>query len=437
MTKRSSLRNLLHDTSGAANIPSVAKEGIISLLISIVANEATSTVAGFSFDNLLRLLIMFLVVLGIIHYSLKITEQLRRKKAKLEDVQAANTRKALKDLNSARTVLDRLIQSSSEVTELRGLRNQLTTLISELHNSNLEKFGMKSATIDEFNASEKLLVEASEKLALELERQSKEGVDMNVIARHVDSAEDAIQNRIPLTNELKDLYIESIKKEQLEKKKAPKEASSDLTLYLNLLQTKYTSYRPEVLHTGDYFPDAKWEYGAGDKNVTARLSDGFAAPLLLEARWQDNSETLVEQVQKEAEAVKKNQYKCLCLLNNAWGEGIKGFAARFNHPKLALYLYELNGGLFYNKETPAAKHYEFWFNTEQKRETLHEKALKFIEAHEYFTAQEVAGALVMKAEGAEALLGELEKAGEVTDVSFKADKVRKYTKKKKNKEDDG
>ncbi len=36
----------------------------------------------------------------------------------------------------------------------------------------------------------------------------------------------------------------------------------------------------------------------------------------------------------------------------------------------------------------------------------------------------------MKVEGAEALLGEFEKAGVVTDVSFKADKFRKYTKAK-------
>src|SRR3989337_1084372 len=88
------LRDLLNDTSGAANIPGVAKEGIISLLISIVANEATSTVSGLTYENILRILIMFLVVLAIIHYSLKILEQLKRKSANLEDLQGANTRKA-------------------------------------------------------------------------------------------------------------------------------------------------------------------------------------------------------------------------------------------------------------------------------------------------------------------------------------------------------
>jgi hypothetical protein len=90
----------------------------------------------------------------------------------------------------------------------------------------------------------------------------------------------------------------------------------------------------------------------------------------------------------------------------------------------------LNGGLVFNKESPAAKHYEFWFNTEQKRETVREKAQKFIEGQEYFTGQDVAGAMGMKVEGAEVLLKGLEKAGAVTDVSFKSDKTGKYTKSK-------
>ncbi len=430
MTKKNSLKNLLYDTSGAANIPSVAKEGIVSLLISIVANEATSTVAGFSFDNLLRLLIMFLVVLGIVHYSLRIMEQLRRKKAKIEDMQAANTRKALKDLNSAHTILDHLIQSSSEVTELRDLRNKLTTLISEAQNPNLEKFGKKSATIDEFNNAEKLLIESAEKLALELERQAKEGADVKAIASLVGSAGDAVHSRIPLTNEVKNLYLESLKKEQHEKKKLPKETSSELKLYLNTLLTKYASYKPEVLHTGDYLPDAKWDYQSGDNNVIARLSDGFRIPLLFEAQWHDNNDALVEHVQKEAEAVKKNQYKCLCLVNSAWDKEILDFATRFSHPKLALYLHELNGGLFFNKESPAAKHYECWFNTEQKFETVRARAQKFINGREYFTAQDMASALMMNAEGIEALLGGLMKEGSVTDVSFKSDKMKKYIKAK-------
>lgn len=429
MQKIRPLRDLLNDTTAAAHVPAVAKEGIVSLLISIVANEATSTVAGLTYENILRLLIMFLVVLAIIHYALKILEQLRRKSANLGDIQGVNTRKALNDLNRSRTILDRLIQESTEVTELRNLRNRLTTLIADIQNPNLSKFGQRSATVDEFNNAEKALIESSVKLAKELERQSKEGVDVKVIARLVDSTDEAIHSRIPLSNELKDLYVESMKKDVHEKKKIPEGTSPELNLYLNALQTKYANNRPELLHTGDYLPDAKWEYESGDRSVTARLSNGFSGtPLLLEARWQDSNGSIVEVVQEEAQVVKKNQFECLCLVNTAWGKESKDFASRFNHPRLALYLYELNGGLVFNKESPAAKHYEFWFNMEQKRETVREKAQKFIEGQEYFTAQDVAGALGMKIEGSEALLFELVKNGVITDVSFKSDKTRKYTK---------
>ncbi|MFA4957829.1 MAG: hypothetical protein WC556_12740 [Candidatus Methanoperedens sp.] len=431
MEKFRPLSDLLNDTTAAAHVPGVAKEGIISLLISIVANEATSTVSGLTYENILRMLIMFLVVLAIIHYSLKIIEQLRRKSANLGDIQGVNTRKALNDLNHSRTILDRLIQDSTEVTELRNLRNKLTTLISDIQNPNLSKFGQRSATVDEFNSAEKALVESSEKLAKELERQSKESVDVKVIAQLVDSAGESIRSRIPLSNELKDLYVESRKKDEQERKKIPEGTSPELNLYLNALQTKYANNRPEVLHTGDYLPDAKWEYEAGDRNVTAKLSNGFSAtPLLFEVLWQDSNGSIVEVVQEDAEDVKKNQFKCLCLVNTAWGKESKDFASRFTHPKLALYLYEMNGGLVFNMESPAAKHYEFWFNTEQKFETVREKAQRFIEGQEYFTAQDVAGVMGMKIEGAEMLLVGLEKNGIITDVSFKSDKVKKYTKAK-------
>ena len=431
MQKIRPLRDFMNDTSAAANVPVVAKEGIISLLISIVANEATSKVSGLTYENLLRTLLMFLVVLAIIHYSLKILEQLRRKNANLEDLQGANTRKALNDLNRSRTILDRLIQESTEVTELRNLRNKLTSLISDIQNPNLSKFGQRSGTVDEFNTADKALVESSEKLAKELERQSKESVDVKVIARLIDSAGEAIRSRIPLSNELKDLFVETRKKEGQEKKKIPEGTSPELNLYLNSLQTKYGNNKPELLYTGDYLPDAKWEYEAGDRNVTAKLSNGFSGtPLLFEARWQDGNGTIVEVVQEEAEDVKKNQFECLCLVNTAWGKESKDFASRFTHPKLALYLYELNRGLVFNRESPTAKHYEFWFNTEQKWEMVMERAQKFIEGQEYFTAQDMAEELGMKIEGAEILLSGFVKAGDVTDVSFKLDKVKKYTKAK-------
>lgn len=428
------INRLLCDTHGNTNVPSMAKEGIISLLISIVANEATSKTAGFTYEDLLRILLMFLVVLAIIHYALRIFEQLRRKKVKPEDIAGVNTREAIKNLSSARTILDRLIQEQTEVTELRNLRNQLTSLLSEINNPNVSRFiSKKSATLGEFNAAEKLLIESTEKLASELTRQSKEDVDVKTITRLVDAAKNSVHSRIPLSDELKDLHIERARKEQEDAKKVPEQVSPDLTLYLSMLQTKYASYHPEILHTGDYLPKAKWEYNAGDGSVAAKLSNS-SGNTLFEARWQDNSDNIVDLVQRETEALKKSSYKCLCLVNGSWSSESRDFAARFSHPALLLYLYELNSGLIYNTGNPAAKHYEFWFNQGQEYRTLSEKAMEFVQAHEYFTAQAVASALGIKVEGAEMLLGEFEKKGAVTDVSFRTDKVKKYTK-GKNMED--
>lgn len=427
--QKNPLEKLLSGTSASAKIPSVAKEGIVSLLISIVANEATSNIGIFSAGSLLRLLLMFLVTLGIIHYSLRILEQNKRNHAKLEDLREANSRKMLNSLSSARTILDRIIQNSGEVTELRTLRTRLTSTIFEAQNPNMEKFNKRPATIEEFNSSEQLVVECAEKLVEELELQLTGEVNINAIARLVDAAGEAVHSRITLTKDLKDLYIESIKEEEYERKKIPKEASSELKLYLNTLRAKYASNRPEILHTGDYLPDARWEYRAGDKNVIAKLSHGFGTPLLIEARWQDSG--VIECVQKEAEGTKKNQYKCLCLVNTSWERESRDFAVSYFHPQLSLYLYGLKEGLFYNKENSAASHYEFWFNNEQKYETLEERAEKFIETNEFFIAHDMASSLGLKADGAEKLLDRLENIGAITDVSFKSDTERKYTKSKK------
>lgn len=420
------LKYLLYDVSGCTVAPALAAEGVISLIISIVLNYATLKVSGFSYESLLRVLVLFLVILGIIHYMLLIIEKLRRKRARLEDIQAANTNKVLKDLNRARTIIDRSTQNGDDVTELRALRNTLTTMIYDVQSPNIEKFKRQAATIEEWNDREKDLVESAEKLARELERS----IEVASMAHLVGAAQDAIHSRLPITDHLKDLHNESKKQEKHEVRKLPKGASSEMILYLNTLLTKYATFRPEVLHTGEYFPNAKWEYHAGDKNIAARLSEGSGTPLMIEARWQDDT-AIMEVVQKEAGSVKKNQFKCLCLVNSAWSEESREIAARFNHPGLALYLHELHGGLYLNNGNPATRLYEFWFNTEQKRESLNERAMKFVETHEYITPLEIASAFGMVITGAKALLDELAKKGVVTDVSFESDTIRRYSRARK------
>ena len=424
------LGHLFPDTGGTACIPTLAIEGIVSLLISIAVNRAMPAVSEASPGSLLRLIIIFLVVLAAIHYSLRILKRPGERAAKLVDIYVANTRAIFKNLENAHTALDKLIRDPDKATELRSLRNRLTTIISDAKNADLDKFSARDATIEEFNAAEKHLLESSERLFREVERQSKEGIDIKAIELCIEEVEGAVRGRIPLTDRLIELFTEGAKDEQREKDKIPDRALTDLTLYLNMLQSKYASNRPDVLHTGDYLPDAGWDCRAGDRRVSARLSNGLGTPLIIEARWHDNSQIPVDLVQNEADAVKKNQYKCLCLVNSSWDKESRDFAARFNHPRLALYLHELSGELLYNPENPDARHYVFWFDREQTRKTLTERALEFSRTHEYFTRQDIARELGLSEEGAKKLLGGLEKKGLVTDVSFRSDKTRRYTKAK-------
>ena len=354
----------------------------------------------------------------------------KRKSNELEDKQKANTASVTKTLNSARNILERLIQTTNEVTDIRALRSRLTGLISDVQSPDFGKFIKKEASLEDFYAVENVLVESTGNLLNTLE-QTKENMDVGVIIGLLDTVEDAVRNRVPVTEELNKLYFEEIKEKQKAKQEVPDTASSDLTLYLNMLQTRYASSKPDVLHNGDYFPMLKWEYRTGNKSISAQLSDGLIEiPLMLEARWQDSSEAIVAMVQKEEEGVRRKGFKCLCLVNAGWDDENRSFAERFNHPKLALYLYDLKGELVFNAGNPAASHYEFWFNNEQVRETLKERVIGIIESQEYFTPQDIAGALGMNAEGAGRLLDELEKEGVVVDVSFKSDKMRKYTKAK-------
>jgi hypothetical protein len=286
----------------------------------------------------------------------------RKGKPRLESVQAANTRKILINLSSARTIIDRMIQRSTDSTQLRDLRNLLTILTLQVLKPDQTNFKNEIASLEEWNAAEKALIESSEKLALEFERQLSSSIEIAAMKYYIYAVGSAILNRKPVTLELSKLFVENLKKEYLFIK-IPDHVSSELDLYLNSLLIKYSSFSPKVLHTGEYPHEVKWEHSSGHKSVTAILSNRFGISLEFEIRWQDSND-LAGLVQKESISVKKNHYKCLCLVNTSWDRKSRGFARRFSYPKLSLYLYDLNRGLYYNKNDAAAKHYEFWFNSD-------------------------------------------------------------------------
>jgi len=292
----------------------------------------------------------------------------------LEFVQVANTRKILLNLSSARTIIDRLIQRSTEPTQLRDIRKKLCTLMTQVLKPDRAEFDKKAATFEEWNAAEKMLIEISERFALELERQLSTVVDIPTMEHYIYMVSYALHNRKPVTIELSTPFGKSLRKENPDVK-IPDPLSSELNIYLNALLIKYSSFYLKVLHTGDYPSEVKWEYSSGHKSITAILSNSLGISLEFEVRWQNRND-LAELVHREAISVKKNHYECLCLVNTAWDRKSKNFARRFSYPKLSLYLFELKGGLYYNKTDTAAKHYQFWFNTEMKQDRLNESGLR-------------------------------------------------------------
>lgn len=285
----------------------------------------------------------------------------RKVKSGLESIQAANNCKILINLSSARTIIDRLIQRSTDPAQLRELRNILTLLILQVLKTDQTNLKNKTASLEVWNAAEKALFESSENLTLEFERQLSSSIEIATMKHYIYEVGKAILNRKQITLELNKLFQEDLKKGS-PVIKIPDPISRELDLYLNSLLIKFSSFHPKVLHTGEYPHEVKWEHSSGHKSITAVLSNRFGISLEFEIRWQDSND-IAALVQKESNSMKKNHYKCLCLVNTSWDRKSKDFARRYSYPKLSLYLYDLNSGLYYNKIDPAAKHYEFWFNS--------------------------------------------------------------------------
>ncbi len=384
-----------------------------------------SLIRGGRSEGIVLLLVIFLVILVVIFLTAKLIKTNRSTKSGLESLQASNNRKILINMSSARTIIDRFIQKSQDPAQFRNMKNRLNTLNSELLKIDPAKFTRKAATLEEWNMAEKLLLDNSEKLALELERQLSTVPDIAAVERYMDAVSSAILNRLPVTPELNALYKRTSKKDKPEVK-IPDAVSPELDHYLNSLLARYANFSPHVLNSGEYPPEVKWEYTSGNKSISSVLSNSRGISLVFETRWQD-ADDLDDIVRKEAALVKKNQYKCLCLVNKSWDRESRNFARSYSFPKLALFLHELKGGLYYNSNDASAEHYEFWFNTELKKETLNELAARYFKGHEFVFPADIAKALGINEKSAQSLLLNLEKKGIITDVSLKSDKIKKYT----------
>ena len=348
----------------------------------------------------------------------------------LENVQEKNTESAIRNIERSQQILDQLINTSDDVHELRSIRKKLSTLISDLKDKNLSQFSNKTSSMNDFTIAEEYFVNAFEDFADELKKQSLQGVNTKNIKVLMKSLEYGINSRLIPTDELINQSQASTNKEESRTGLIPQDLKNELHLYLNMLQTKYSKNRPEILFGGDYVGDMNWKYVQEHDHIKAKSGSMLDVPLVLEARFQQKDVRLIEQIQKEASKVKKGQHKCVCLINREWDDEIKDFALRFMHPNFVLYLHDLEDGLIFNKENEIAEHYSFWFNTEQGMKKLDELVQDFIEDHEYFTEYEVAEAIGLNTGGAKKMLKGLVDNGVIIDVSFESEKIKKYTRTK-------
>ena len=346
----------------------------------------------------------------------------------LEDIQKVTTENIIKNIEHSQLLIDNLIQSSENVHELRNFRKKSSILLSELRDKNLGKFNEKTSDNNDFTSAEERLNEAAGNLIAELEKQSNEKINIKSIAILLDTFEHSIKSRLNPTSELKKQISDIEKSEESHVELLSSNVKNELHLFLNMLQTKYSRNRPEILFGGDYIKDLNWKYFSGDDFIKARLDSVLENPLVFEAHYQKKEHRLIDQIQITANKVKKNQHKCLCLINESWDEETKDFASRFVHPNFVLYLHDLESGLVFNTENRMAVHYAFWFNTELGMNKLDELANDFIDVHEYFIEDEVAKAFGLNIKGAKKLLKGLVDNGIIFNVNFESEKNKKYTK---------
>lgn len=348
----------------------------------------------------------------------------------MRDIINENTKNAIKNIERSQQILDQLINTSDDVQELRSIKKKLSTIISDLKDKNLGQFSNKTSSMNDFTTAEEYFVHAFEDFADELEKQSPQVVNTKNIKILLNSLEDGVSSRLVPDNELKKQFTESGTKKTTPNISIPSELKNEVHLYFNMLQTKYSKNRPEVLFGGDYVDGLNWKFNREEDNIVAKLGSMFDTPLILEARFQQKDEKLVDQIQKEANSVKQNQHKCLCLINNSWNREIEDFVGQFVHPNFVLYLYGLTDGVIYNRENKMAEHYAFWFNTEPIKQKLNDYVRDFLEENKYFTEHEVAETLGLNVKGTKKLLKGLINSGIIIDVSFESDESKKYTKAK-------
>lgn len=209
------------------------------------------------------------------------------------------------------------------------------------------------------------------------------------------------------------------------------ETLSRIYNYFNLLEHKYSSHHPEISHDSSYIGDKRWNFEVSEKCITGTVKDGVFRTLLHFHTYWDPMEDVKEMmhfVQSRANAVPRDQFQSLCIVNSEWADEIKEWAMDFMHPRMMFFLYELNNEvLVFNETVEASGNLYVWHSPDRGIVPLEDKLQGFIEDNEYFDAHDISGETGLNFRGAEMFLQELVKRKKIVDVGFG---TSRYTKSK-------
>jgi len=336
----------------------------------------------------------------------------------LENIRTENTGSVVNKIELSNQILDKLIRIFEKPHEFRKLRKKLSTLSMEVQDKNLTAFKKKTSSYDNFISAENQLKQASDELISGLKEHLNGKIDVKNISTLFDNLENSINSRLIPSSEMKNQSQASANKKESRTGLIPPDLSNELHLYLNMLQTKYSKNMPKILFGGDYAGDLNWKYTRENDKIKAKLGSLLEVPLVLEARYHQKDVQLIEQIQQQANNVKKGQHKCVCLINRSWDDEIKDFTLRFIHPNFVLYLYDLKEGIILNTKNEMAQHYAYWFNAEHDKQKLDDIVKGFLDSHGHFIVQELGDKLGLNYEGTEKLIQILLRKGTILDVTF-------------------
>lgn len=282
-----------------------------------------------------------------------------------EELQQTNRQNAISNLQEAHAIIEKLISRThrqKDVTassELRQIRSAVTSLQSEMENSDLDTFSTKKGTLDELYVAEKCFAQSSTKLleAASVADESSDAIDTSSLDSAVEALRKSFNNRIIPTREHLDEYEDRMiaaqedipepdsdvqfnpaqaqdigadvedewleyddeTQETYDSHELETESLSKLYNYINILEQKYSRHQPEISSDGDYIANKTWKIDLSERSIRGVVKDGILkTPLVFDTYWHpiDDMRDAVQYAQSKASDVGKDQHKNLCLISD-------------------------------------------------------------------------------------------------------------------------